>query len=184
MGVQPLVYSYRADRIAQLDEFMVRDIEDAIEKGPSMIRQIRKAMRRFPRRDGDLLAVGTFVSPSGGSAEVAREDDRPAWEEEVPRREEEVDEPREEEPDQESVSFLDLDRDNAFDLSDSDAGKRLEDQEGQEKGLDEVEYKPIYAEWWFWTIIGVVVAGGAITTAVMLKPDGPDSSRTMAWPTK
>jgi tetratricopeptide (TPR) repeat protein len=47
---------------------------------------------------------------------------------------------------------------------------------------------PVYKKWWLWTIVGVVVAGGAVTTAVLLTqhsswsnaPDvGPGSSHAL-----
>lgn len=48
---------------------------------------------------------------------------------------------------------------------------------------------PVYKKWWIWTIVGVVVAGGAVTTAVLLTrpsshwsnaPDvGPGSSNAL-----
>ena len=50
------------------------------------------------------------------------------------------------------------------------------------------EKTPVYKKWWLWTIVGVVVAGGAITTAVLLTrssswsnaPDvGPGSSNAL-----
>ncbi len=38
----------------------------------------------------------------------------------------------------------------------------------------------IASKWWFWTILGVVVVGGAVTTAVLLtRDDGqPDTTGT------
>jgi len=52
-----------------------------------------------------------------------------------------------------------------------------------------VKEQPVYKKWWLWTIVGVVVAGGAVTTAVLLTrpqnswsnaPDvGPGSSNAL-----
>jgi hypothetical protein len=38
-------------------------------------------------------------------------------------------------------------------------------------------YRPVYKRWWFWTVIGVVVAGAAVGTAIALRPQDQDVVR-------
>ena len=51
--------------------------------------------------------------------------------------------------------------------------------EKSEKDLSEQDYVPFYSTWWFWTIVGVVVAGGGITAGVLLAPESADNTSTV-----
>jgi hypothetical protein len=58
--------------------------------------------------------------------------------------------------------------------------------EHKELSLDPQRNPPVYAKWWFWTGVGVVVAGGVVTTAALLldkpasKGDGFSPSQVSA----
>ena len=59
-------------------------------------------------------------------------------------------------------------------------GEQLLSQLGDDAPLPVVvQQKPLYKRWWFWTAIGVVVAGGASALAVGLtlrQPSCPDGN--------
>jgi hypothetical protein len=39
--------------------------------------------------------------------------------------------------------------------------------------IDRLKQPPVYKRWWFWTAVGVAVAGAAAGTAIALQPDEP-----------
>ena len=49
-----------------------------------------------------------------------------------------------------------------------------------------LEHRPVYKRWWFWTMVGVVVVGGAVTAAVVATtPDNakaPAGALTISFP--
>ena len=61
--------------------------------------------------------------------------------------------------------------------------KKLKLKPGQRYTFDKLQLKalsgpvvkgtPFYKTWWFWTVVGVVVAGGATATAVALTSQTP-----------
>jgi len=78
---------------------------------------------------------------------------------------------------------LNLDVNTSILLSSDDAAKAMEDSEDEES-IAPIERTPFYKEWWFWTVIGVVVVGGGVTAGVLLQPDGPNKTSKVTIPNK
>jgi|GEM_PF-2926591 len=193
LGFQGFLYNHSKETIAKLRTLKVKNMEQAVDKTEKVVRQYKKFIKKFPKKDKYIWSPGEFE----GVAKDEEED-----EEEAPApvavaapdyddEEEEAVEPVEEEPVREEVAEeeeeelpvvekIDLDTDVSFLLDESDTAKRDADMsEKSEKDLSEQDYVPFYSTWWFWTIVGVVVAGGGITAGVLLAPESADNTSTV-----
>ena len=194
LGFQGFLYSHDKDTIAKLKPLSVKNIEQAVDKTEKVVKQYKKFVKRFPRKSRYIWTPGTFTGPMDKDeddeedeeeavpvAVAAPEDD----EDEAPmaaRDEEEEEAPAREEEELPVVEKIDLDTDVSFLLDDSDSAKREADMsETSEKDLSEQDYVPFYSTWWFWTVVGVVVAGGGITAGVLLAPKSADNTSTVTY---
>ena len=200
LGFQGFLYSHDKDTIAKLKALSVKDIEQAVDKTEKVVKQYKKFVKKFPKKSKYIWSPGVFKGPMDKDADEEDDEDEEAAapvavaapEEDEEEAEAPVvasrDEEDEEEPVREEVEPLpvvekvDLDTDVSFLLDDSDSAKREADMsEKSEKDLSEQDYVPFYSTWWFWTIVGVVVAGGGITAGVLLAPKGADNTSTVTY---
>jgi hypothetical protein len=61
-------------------------------------------------------------------------------------------------------------------------GVTPESGSGAPSRSDQAEPRPLHRRWWLWTVVGVVVAGGALTAAILLTQEERDGQRPLATP--
>ncbi len=193
VGFTGFMFSKDEGYMVHTKPFAVRKIDDAVDETERVTKQFGKFLKRFPKKGSKYYyEPGQFEVPEFEEEEeeedeepvaVSRHKKRDMEEEEEPAAEEEeapVPEVAEEEEEEPEVEKIDLDTDVSFLLDDSDSKKREEDMSAEGEASFGVQKEPpIYARWWFWTIIGVALVGGGVTAGVLLAPRGPDNTPTV-----
>ena len=196
----PMVFDVTLAKLGQVKTVTVSHKLDEAEDGiDSAFKATRKAiLKSFPEKQ---------ITPAGGvvvaAAPAKASDDDGAFADDEPKAkkaeptknaglvdEEEAAPAKAAEPEPEPVKVaepLNLDVDKSLFLATSDAAKASEDSEGEEF-IAPVEPPPFYKQWWFWTIIGVVVAGGvaslvAVDQTIGLTPDDHSRPSHLVLPT-
>ncbi len=172
------LYEAKSDKLFQLPTHVVfnEEMGDIPEEAESAYMEFRNAILKD--KPSKVLAVGAVPVPelAAEEAPVPADDFEDDFEEE--EAEEEYAPEPEPEPEPEPPVYeeaLDLSSSGSLMLSQDDQAKAEEDSEAEES-IAPVAVTPVYKKWWFWTIIGVVVVGGAVGAGVALQPE--DNSRT------
>jgi len=179
------LYDVKADKVYQLPthEIINEELEDAEDEIEAAYIELRNAILK--KKPSKVVAIGVMPVPETSKADLASEPE-PEPEPEVEPEPEPEPEYAEEEPVEEAAppayaEAIDLSSSESMLFSKDDKSKAEEDSESEES-IAPVYEEPIYKKWWFWTIIGVVVVGGAVGTGIALKPEDKNRSSSLSLP--
>jgi len=178
------LYDVKGDKVYQLPthEIINEELEDAEDEIEAAYIELRDAILK--KKPSKVIAIGVVPVPETSQAELAPEPEPEPEAEPEPEPEPEQ-EYVEEEPVEEAppayAEAVDLSSSESLMLSKDDKAKAEEDSESEES-IAPVYEEPVYKKWWFWTIIGVVVVGGAVGVGIALKPEDKNRSSSLSLP--